>query len=102
MPLFFFWHLSVLYANCGWHDKSTLGILMWFVVSTVIAYHIGILDQNPMLGTLKPFPVMLVKNQLLKMVFFFPSVVIGTRCCDKCYITPLVNSDRCQKKKKAS
>ena len=31
--------------------KSTLGILMWFVVSTVIAYHIGILDQNPMLGT---------------------------------------------------
>ena len=28
--------------------KSTLGILMWFVVSTVIAYHIGILDQNPM------------------------------------------------------
>ena len=32
--------------------KSTLGILMWFVVSTVIAYHIGILDQNPMLGTL--------------------------------------------------
>ena len=24
---------------------------MWFVVSTVIAYHIGILDQNPMLGT---------------------------------------------------
>ena len=29
--------------------KSTLGILMWFVVSTVIAYHIGILD--PMLGT---------------------------------------------------
>ena len=31
--------------------KSTLGILMWFVVSTVIAYHIGIVDQNPMLGT---------------------------------------------------
>ena len=31
--------------------KSTLGILMWFAVSTVIAYHIGILDQNPMLGT---------------------------------------------------
>ena len=31
--------------------KSTLGILMWFVVSTVIAFHIGILDQNPMLGT---------------------------------------------------
>ena len=31
--------------------KSTLGILMWLVVSTVIAYHIGILDQNPMLGT---------------------------------------------------
>ena len=37
--------------------KSTLGILMWFVVSTVIAYHIGILDQNPMLGTQKLFPV---------------------------------------------
>ena len=35
--------------------KSTLGILMWFVVSTVIAYHIGILDQNPMLGT-QTFP----------------------------------------------
>ena len=31
--------------------KSTLGIMMWFAVSTVIAYHIGILDQNPMLGT---------------------------------------------------
>ena len=31
--------------------KSTLGILMWFFVSTVIAYHIGIVDQNPMLGT---------------------------------------------------
>ena len=27
--------------------KSTLGILMWFAVSTVIAYHIGIVDQNP-------------------------------------------------------
>ena len=31
--------------------KSTLGILMWFVVSIVIAYHIGIMDQNPLLGT---------------------------------------------------
>ena len=28
--------------------KSTL---MWFVVSTVNAYHIGIVDQNPMFGT---------------------------------------------------
>ena len=28
---------------------------MWFAVSTVIAYHIGILDQNPMLGT-QTFP----------------------------------------------
>eukprot|EP00731_Ephydatia_muelleri_P036397 Em0246g10a len=35
--------------------KSTLGILMWFVVSTVIAYHIGIVD---MLGT-QTFPCVL-------------------------------------------
>ena len=38
--------------------KSILGILMWFVMSTVIAYHIGIVDQNPMLGT---FPYIFIQ-----------------------------------------
>ena len=33
---------------------------MWFAVSTVIAYHIGILDQNPMLGT---FPCAIAKKK---------------------------------------
>ena len=52
----------LIHNPCVERLKSTLGILMWFVVSTVIAYHIGILDQNPMLGT---FPCALPSFKLL-------------------------------------
>ena len=51
--------------------KSTLGILMWFVVSTVIAYHIGIVD---MLGT-QTFPSRWEKEKVAVM-FILPSTNI--------------------------
>ena len=57
--------------------KSTLGILMWFVVSTVIAYHIGILDQNPMLGT-RNFSLCICTNPALREKRIHPIVLYSS------------------------